>query len=200
MDPRSQRSRDRLTSAVFAFASNGRLDDVTVSELSRTAGVTRDTFYRHASSVTELLTAGLSEKLDDLVSGYDDGLPSRTELAAALRAGELHLLEHIAELGTVYRTALSGQNAAPVRRTLTTFLRSNLEVAIRAYPDIAPLTSECLDDRAIGIIASYAASGTVGAIESWLETGDFTDIEGVGRIIKSGAPEWWINATAESER
>ena len=74
----------------------------------------------------------------------------------------------------------------------------NLELALRAYPDIAPLPAEDLDSRAIAMIASYAASGTVGAIEEWLSTGDYDDIETIGQIIKAGAPAWWVQATTDA--
>lgn len=195
MDPRSQRSRDRLTTAVIRFACDGRLDDVSVSELCRAADVTRDTFYRHASSVTELLSIALADKLAGLAAPATGQPLSRRDLGAALSAGEMQLLRHIEELAPVYRTALAGQSAAPVRRTLTGFLQTNLETALRVYPEIAPLPEEELDETTRAIIAAYAVSGTVGAIEVWLSSDEPRDVEEVRRIIKAGAPEWWVRAT-----
>lgn len=195
MDPRSQRSRDRLTTAVIRFARAGRLDDVSVSELARAAEVTRDTFYRHASSVTELLSIALADKLAELVAETNEQLPTRAELGGVLSAGELRLLRHIEELAPVYRTALAGQSAAPVRRTLTGFLQRNLEVALRVYPDIAPIPEHELDDESVAVLAAYAASGTVGAIEVWLSCDEPRAVADVRRIIKAGAPEWWVRAT-----
>ena len=195
MDPRSRRSRDRLTSAVLGFASSGRLDDVTVSELSRTAGVTRDTFYRHASSVTELLTIALNERLETDFAGYLSTFPPRSRLADVLARSEGDLLRHIRSLGDVYRTALTGQNSGPIRRGLVRFLQNSLESALREYPDLAPLPTDELDVRAGSMIAAYAAAGTVGAIEVWLGSGDLDDVDQAARIIASGAPLWWSRAT-----
>ncbi|BDZ52189.1 hypothetical protein GCM10025867_44300 [Frondihabitans sucicola] len=112
-----------------------------------------------------------------------------------LARAEVDLLRHIKSLGVVYRTALSGQNAAPVRRALVSFLQANLETALREYPEIAPLPAEELDDRAVSMIAAYAASGTVGAIEAWLAAGDLGDVGQASRIVAAGAPTWWARAT-----
>lgn len=196
MDPRARRSRDRLFAAVLELAAAGRIDDVSVSEVARAAGVTRDTFYRHASSVSELLTMALAERLVEFVAAsVGDGLPDRSELVGILASAEIGLVRHIAGLGSVYRTALGGSTAAPVRRALTAFLQENIVVALREYPDIAPLPESELDDRSRAMIAAYAASGTVGAIEVWLELGDLDDVVGATRIIAAGAPAWWRQVT-----
>lgn len=195
MDPRARRSRDRLIAAVLAFADAGRLDDVSVSELAREAEVTRDTFYRHASSVTDLLTLAIDEKLQEFSESTTPGLPDRADLAAVLRASEPALLRHIAEHANVYRTALTGDNAAPVSRTLHAFLAANLATALREYPDIAPLPADEMDETAIAMISAYAAAGYIAAAREWLVSGDVDDIDRAGEVISAGAPEWWRRAT-----
>lgn len=199
MDPRTRRSRDRLYAAVLELAASGRVDDVSVSEVARTAGVTRDTFYRHSSSVSDLLTMALEERLLDYLAGHvGDEFPKPSDLVDVLASAELALLRHIAALGSVYRAALSGSSAAPVRRALTSFLQENIEVALRLYPDIAPLPENEMDDLSRAMIAAYAASGTVGAIEVWLHTGDLDDPASASVIIAAGAPTWWRRATGKN--
>ncbi|RKR76567.1 TetR/AcrR family transcriptional regulator [Frondihabitans australicus] len=195
MDPRAQRSRDRLTRAVLAFADAGRLDDVSVSELAREAEVTRDTFYRHASSVTDLLTIAIGEKLEEFGAAAVTEMPPRSELAAVLRASEPALLQHIVDHANIYRTALAGDNAAPVYRTLLRFLAGNIATGLRAYPDIAPLPPEQMDDTAILMVSTYSAAGFVAAVREWLMLGDLSDIDRAGEIIAASAPEWWRRAT-----
>lgn len=198
VDPRARRSRDRLFAAVLELAASGRVDGVSVSEVARTAGVTRDTFYRHSGSVSELLTMALAERLLDYLAGHvGEQFPAPSELVDVLASAELALLRHIAELGSVYRAALGGSSAAPVRRALTSFLQENIEVALRLYPDIAPLPENEMDDLSRAMIAAYAASGTVGAIEVWLHSGDLDDSAGASLIIAAGAPTWWRRATGK---
>jgi AcrR family transcriptional regulator len=195
MDPRARRSRDRLIAAVLAFADAGRLDDVSVSELAREAEVTRDTFYRHASSVTDLLTLAIDEKLQEFSESTTPGLPDRADLAAVLRASEPGLLRHIASHANVYRTALTGDNAAPVSRTLHAFLATSLATALRQYPDIAPLPADEMDEAAIAMISAYAAAGYIAAAREWLVSGNLDDIDRAAHVISAGAPEWWRRAT-----
>jgi AcrR family transcriptional regulator len=195
MDPRARRSRDRLTTAVLAFAAEGRLADVSVSELAREAEVTRDTFYRHAGSVTELLNLALREMLEDFGTAYAATLPPRSELSAVLRGSEPALVQHMVDHAAVYRTALNGPNAAPAHRTLLDFLASSLETALRAYPDIAPLPADEMDDEAITMIAAYGAAGFIAAVREWLAIGDLTDVDRAVRVISAGAPQWWSRAT-----
>ncbi|AMM18835.1 hypothetical protein AX769_00110 [Frondihabitans sp. PAMC 28766] len=179
----------------MAFAERGRLDDVTVSELARAAEVTRDTFYRHATSVTDLLTLAIRELLEEFGAAYSAELPPRSELATVLRESEPALLHHIAEHANVYRTALSGPNASPVYRTLVDFLARSLELALREYPDIAPLPPDELDGSAVAMISVYGAAGFVAAVREWLVIGDLDDVDRAVRVISSGAPQWWSRAT-----
>lgn len=198
MDPRARRSRDRLTAAVLAVAETGRIDDVSVSEVARAAGVTRDTFYRHSGSVVDLLAIALHEKLEAYLMEYIGAdMPPPGELRGVLATAEAGLLRHVASYGPVYRTALFGQNGAPVRRSLAAFLTDNIVLALRSYPEIAPLPVGELDDQSARMIASYAASGTIGAIEVWLESGDLDDVDGAVATIAAGAPTWWRLATGK---
>lgn len=195
MDPRARRSRESLTAAVLDFAANGRLDDVSVSELALAAGVTRDTFYRHASSVTELLSVALTEKLEEFGEAYANGEPSVEELAPYLQSAEKGLLEHMVAHADIYRTALSGHTSAPIRRAISGYLQAQIELGLHARPELAPLPPEELDDLSIGMIAAYAAAGTIASIEVWLVAGDLTDIDEAARIIAASAPQWWSEAS-----
>jgi AcrR family transcriptional regulator len=195
MDPRAQRSRDRLTAAVLDLAGNGRLDDVSVSELAQLAGVTRDTFYRHTTSVTDLLASALTEKLEEFVRSYPTELPPLAELAEVLRRGELDLLQHIVDYSAVYRTAFGARNAAPVRRAVEGVIQAQIEIALRAYPALSPLGERDADDRAVHMVAAYAAAGTIAAVEVWLSSADPSDVASAVRIISAGAPRWWLVAT-----
>lgn len=195
MDPRARRSRDRLTKAVVTFAEAGRLDDVSVSELAREAGVTRDTFYRHASSVTDLLTTAIGEMIEEFGAAYSAELPSRVDLPAILRDSETQLLRHIVAHANVYRTALTGASAGPAYTILQRFLGQNIEKALREYPDIAPLPPRELDDRAVAMIAAYGAAGFLGAVREWLSSDDLSDVDSAVRVISASAPQWWSRAT-----
>ncbi len=191
MDPRVRRSRQRLHSAALEFAAAGRIDDVSVSELSRSAGLTRDTFYRHAATVPDLVAEALALELEALAAPYNDSLFDRTTLAESLRRAERDLLRHAAERAAVYTTALGSRNSASVKVMLTAFLRQSSEVLLALYPEMAPLPPSELDALTVAMLAEHAAAGTVGAIEVWLRSGEVDDLDRAARAIHAGAPTWW---------
>jgi len=177
---------------VLQLARERPLDSISVSEVAIAAGVTRDTFYRHASSVVDLLVAALSLELTAMADRYAPILANPPETSDLVFSAESDLLRHVANNATIYRSALRAELGSPVRKALTEFVRRTLENELRLRPEIAPDALGTLDDRTIGMATAYAASGTVGAIEVWLETGDLTDIEAAARVIIAASPEWWF--------
>ena len=177
---------------MLQLARERPLDSISVSEVAIAAGVTRDTFYRHASSVVDLLVAALSLELTAMADRYAPILANPPVTSDLVFSAESDLLRHVANNATIYRSALRAELGSPVRKALTEFVRRTLENELRLRPEIAPDALGTLDDRTIGMATAYAASGTVGAIEVWLETGELTDIEAAARVIIAASPEWWF--------
>ena len=76
-DPRFLRSQERLRAAVLELAAGRSAESITVAELCRAAGVTRDTFYRHAESPVALLVAALGERFEAAAVAHQD--PAKAE-------------------------------------------------------------------------------------------------------------------------
>lgn len=182
MDARSLRSRESLRAAVLDLSARMPVADVTVSAICRSAGVTRDTFYRHAESPVQLLAEALATEIDVAM----EILP-RTD---AIGDGERALLEHVRRRASVYRGAMHPLLAAPVRSTLEGSIRSGLLLWAELRPKIVP-AAFVGDPSAMRIAVAYAAAGTVGAIEEWLR-GDDDDIDRAVRLILAASPEWWL--------
>ncbi|MGJ9712991.1 TetR/AcrR family transcriptional regulator [Actinotignum sp. GS-2025d] len=63
-DPRARRSYDALVHAAGTLIDSGAaIDDLTVSWITREAGVTRPTFYQHFSGISELVRAVVLTRL-----------------------------------------------------------------------------------------------------------------------------------------
>ncbi|MGW8483157.1 hypothetical protein ACWGJP_08445 [Microbacterium sp. NPDC055903] len=182
MDARSRRSRESLRSAVLTLASSIPIDDVTVSAICVEAGVTRDTFYRHAQGPVELLADALAAEIAQAMEVLPD--------TDAIGDGERALLAHIQHRLPVYRGAMSPLLAAPVRSNLEGAIRSGLDLWARLHPGILPpLFAD--DEAALRIATAYAAAGTVGAIEEWVR-GGAADIDLAVELILAASPEWWL--------
>ena len=182
MDARARRSQEKLRSAVISLAAATPITEITVSAICREAGVTRDTFYRHADSPIDLLADALSAEIDDAMVI----LPK----AEGIGDGERALLGHVQRRADVYRGAMHPLLAAPVRSNLERSIRAGLELWLQLHPDIVPVVFVD-DEPAMRLAIAYAASGTVGAIEEWLRSQD-TDIERAVEIILAASPEWWL--------
>ncbi len=182
MDARSRRSQERLRAAVLTLASAAPIGDVTASAICIEAGVTRDTFYRHADSPVDLLADALAAEITEAM----DVLPSTD----AIGDGERALLEHIQRRLAVYQGAMHPLLVAPVRGNLEHAIRSGLELWARLHPGILPAVFTD-DEDAMRIATAYAAAGTVGAIEEWVRRGA-TDIDRAVELILAASPEWGL--------
>ncbi|MCM3780414.1 hypothetical protein [Microbacterium hydrocarbonoxydans] len=158
------------------------IGDVTVAAICVEAGVTRDTFYRHSDSAVALLADALAAEIAEAM----EILPR----ADAIGDGERALLEHVQRRARVYRGAMHPLLAAPVRDNLDRSIRAGLLLWVELHPEILP-HAFATDTAALAIAVAYAASGTVGAIEEWLRSGD-DDIDRAVRLILAASPEWWL--------
>ncbi|RAZ34761.1 TetR/AcrR family transcriptional regulator [Microbacterium sp. SMR1] len=181
MDPRSMRSREALRRAALDLAAVRPLADLSVSEICRTAGVTRDTFYRHADSPVALVADALSVELAEALSDVGE--------LDSLSTAEALLLSHVKKRADVYRGALHPSLAAPIRGVLERVVAGGLEEWLARHPEIEPPAMDDQPTREIAV--AYAAGGTVAAIEVWLRSGA-DDAAWATRAILAASPEWWL--------
>jgi len=193
MDPRQARTFDTLRAAVLELASAKPIDEVSVTELARSAGVTRETFYRHHASPVDLLAAVLGAELDELLTSTAALPASSGSGRSVFEQPELALLEHVAAHAAIYRNALSPHLTAGLRDVLTESIQRHLLDHLQRHPQIAPdVSGRRPDQRAQAMFAAYAASGTVGAIEAWLVSGDLDQTDAATQVILAASPEWWL--------
>lgn len=183
MDARATRTRTALHDAVLALAAEQPIDEISAAAVSRAAGITRDTFYRHAESPLELLADALGSELDALRTRLDE--------TPTIRDAERHLLEHVRDRAAVYRGTMHPSIAAPVRARLELQLRAGLEDWARRQPGIVP-PRLAGDPTALRMAVAYASAGTVGAIEEWLRQGAL-DVESGIEIVLTASPAWWLD-------
>lgn len=186
MDARQRRTRLQLREAILDLAARRPVDSLTVAEVARASGVTRDTFYRHAASPAHLLAAVLEDELAVIEP------PARSSADEFVRA-EIDLVRHVAAHADLYRAALVAGDDARLRGLLHRVLAARLDEYLAAHPELAPPVPpdmDAVDARAVWV--AYAAAGTVGAIAQWLASGaDEATVEPLARTIIAGHPAWW---------
>lgn len=193
LDPRFLRSRQRLRAAILELAAGRSAETIGVAELCRAAGVTRDTFYRHAETPVALLVAALGERFEAAAAGHQDPGGGVRAFANAERA----VLEHVLEHREVYRAAIDPVLLAPLRAALEAVVAEVLVAHLRRYPHTLPEGVEPDDEEALALVAGYAAAGTIGAIERWVQ-GPAPDVDRGVRLILAASPGFWFAAQTES--
>jgi AcrR family transcriptional regulator len=183
-----------LASAAKRLAAAHSIDQVSVTELCREAGLTRDTFYRYAASPIEVLAQALDEELGELPLG---GAPDRSVMDAPTRV----LLEHVRDHQTIYRNALHPHLDAALRDVLV----ARITALLVAYADTHPHAVPLVAGRAAGpaerrVFAAYAASGAVGAVEQLLGEGELVDLERAGELLHTASAPWWLAPPEGPER
>jgi len=191
MDPRSARSRIALVAAVYRLASTRDIAEISVAEITREAGLTRDTFYRHARDPADLLATALHEELTENMADFHR-MPVAHGTDSVFTEPTRVLLTHVAFHAQIYRHSTGGRLGDRLRSVLVETARDILASHLRSHPEIAPPQVRPEDPRAFDMVVAYAAGGTVAAVQSWLTSGDTDNIDEAVHIILSAAPQWWL--------
>lgn len=190
------RSATALRAAVVRLAQQQRADHIKVSELCRAAGITRDTFYRYAATPIQLLSQVLNDDLDAYTTLTQD-LPSAPAGGTVMDAPTRAWLEHVCRFENVYRQALRPHLPMEMREVLLTRIQDFMLAHAAKHPHIRPvIDGRAMDDRGIRLAAAFAASGSVGAIEAWLNSGPIGELSVPSALIHASAAAWWFSPVA----
>ncbi len=180
------RSRAALVAAMTALLDEVDLEQISITQVVRAAGVTRPTFYQHFTDLAQLASDAAIARLDAEFSRHDDvrvadRVPQSSSLEAWLSALEpiVHeLLEHLAEHGDFYRRVFNG----PSTRQL---IDAGVGLLARRILQHSPLGAAVAEPQAeetrdkIAIISG----GIVWLICTWLAT-DLTGRDSIAAMTK----------------
>jgi AcrR family transcriptional regulator len=165
-DPRALRSRQALHSALLKLLAVKPLDQITVREITATAGVGYATFFRHHPTKEALLDDVAAQQIRCL---FNLSLPVMD--AHDLRAGSIALFSYVNEHHSLWSTLLTGGAAGAIREE---FLRQAREVAVARAPSGDWLPAE------MGVL--FIVSGTIELLAWWLRQSDPLSIERIAEI------------------
>lgn len=161
-DPRAVRTRQKLVAAFHEEIRNRDLCVMSVSALTRAAGVNRTSFYQHFASPEDLAIHALSD-LFDVVRNADIAMRSqhRVPAAEASRRALREIVYFVHERRESYLRLL-GPGAAPqlVRAVGQAFTERTVQALERM--EARPADA---DPR---VTAQFLAGGVLGVIGAWL--------------------------------
>lgn len=106
-DPRFSRSRAALIGAVAELVREKSVEEVSITQIAKTAGVTRPTFYQHFEDVPAAVRAAALSRLADAYPRAGR-LAAATDTRKALEERAASVLGHLWQDRTFYRRVIDG--------------------------------------------------------------------------------------------
>lgn len=179
-----------LRDAVVALSAERSVSDLTVSEVCRKAGISRDSFYRLASCPAELLAEYLYEDHDvnEAIAGHATGEHDGADLITAMGL----LVAHVQRNLSIYRNAVDPHFPPLLQDALLRRMSEVLRAHVRDFPDRTPRLDH--DRRGVteDAFVAYLAFATLGAVESLVRTGGIEDAELSVSVLRSAIAPVWI--------
>jgi AcrR family transcriptional regulator len=188
MDLRKRRSQEKLQVALAQHLQRQTIDAITIGELTRTAGVSRQTFYSNFDSKQSILLNRI-EALFEKSRIYFEPIVQRDDLdrEEVIELGLRHLLEECDKDKTLMRAAFTGQAGIQCLSLLKSLVSKLIADRILILHEI----SYNFDSEQLDVIADFYAGALIGTIQGWLidETGVKsmdTVVNTVGRLFPNG--------------
>ncbi len=168
-NPAAIRSKKALALAFAALLDQKSLSEITISEITEKAGVSRQTFYTNFSQKEDILTYSL----DRLFSMYSDRLAEKVfqKPIDALIDYFDYWHDHRQFLTLLFRNRLG-----------YLFLTANNACFEREFHELAAALSECADD--VPFILSYLSAVSFNILRTWILSDTALSIEALLVIAK----------------
>lgn len=152
-------TKKALSEALTDLLGTRRLDKITVSELTALAGVNRQTFYYHFSDIFALVRWTAYDRYHKLLSSHDLGPGMFRREAYTL------ICDSMVANRTIVMNVYKGIDDAQLRRAL----RAIVDPEIKS--EVSRIAAGRLDEEDLSFVVSFYASGFVGVMVAWLESG-----------------------------
>ncbi|WP_108494462.1 TetR/AcrR family transcriptional regulator [Promicromonospora sp. AC04] len=171
IDPRSLRSRSALEAALWELIADRDLHQVSVSDITKRAGVNRSTFYEHYDDVDDLAAAACTVVFDELVAATPMFGPDVLPHGEIVQNPLTQLFGHVAEHADLYRTLLGPDGSAKV----INHLLQRIAIAAHANRELSqagpPTHAYDPADIPLDPEAAFIAGAMLGTVGDWLRHG-----------------------------
>jgi len=185
VDARILNTAALLNAAIVKLASESPISRITVSDVTREAGINRATFYAHHTSPSELLAHVLTTDLDrvrelDAEERRSGDRPANLVTRDAVAGTAAHIDRFL----PVYRLGMRDATDGTTQHVLAAHLVVSCLQHLRdsVAPENIPGDPE--------LVAAFVANGLVGAISVAVVSGRW-DKERVADVLMAMMPGWW---------
>ncbi|MFC8665674.1 TetR/AcrR family transcriptional regulator [Streptomyces sp. NPDC057199] len=185
MDPRTRRSRSALETALRELIAERDLSQISVSDITKRAGVNRSTFYEHYTDVHDLAAAACTTVFDELVAASPAAVPPATPDGGPPDNPLPDLFAHVAEHAPLYRALLGDDGSARVINHLLQRMTVTAHISRSPAQDTGPYEASVPADGAVppahladdpvatgstphDPAAAFVAGAVLGSVVDWL--------------------------------
>ena len=179
MDLRKRRSQEKLQVALAQHLQNQTIDEITIGELTQTAGVSRQTFYSNFDSKQSILLNRIEAifekgwvKTEALIQQSDIGREEFVEISVRI------LLEECDRDRVLMRAAFTGQAGIQCLSLLKKLISKMIAERVLFQ------FNHNFDARQLDTISDFYAGGIIGVVQGWLlDDQEAKEIDVVARQI-----------------
>lgn len=179
MDLRKRRSQEKLQMALAQHLQSKTIDEITIGELTNTAGVSRQTFYSNFDSKQSILLSRI-ESLFEKSWSKTESLIQSTEIGREefVEVSVRNLLEECDKERTMMRAAFTGQAGIQCLSLLKQLISKLISDRILFQ------FNHNFNSRQLDSISDFYAGGIIGTVQGWLlDDSSVKDIHSVSRQI-----------------
>ena len=175
VDKRVEATKEKLKNTLIELVKDERLEDISISELCKTAGINRNTFYSHYSSVEELLEELEDEFLAQLLKQLENDMTH--EFSSSIEDFLVNLLSIIKnDMAKCSLFFSENGDKEFLKRIVLTVLPSATEIWSGMFQ---------MDAETAKLIYSFIAGGSIRIIENWVVSGCRTDISVIAKFLNN---------------
>jgi AcrR family transcriptional regulator len=179
VDLRKRRSQEKLQLALAQHLQSKTIDEITIGELTKTAGVSRQTFYSNFDSKQSILLSRIESlfekawvKTEVLIQNSEIGREEFVEVSVR------NLLEECDKERTMMRAAFTGQAGIQCLSLLKVLIAKLISDRILFQ------FNHNFNARQLDTISDFYAGGIIGTVQGWLiDETSMKDINSVARQI-----------------
>lgn len=193
VDARIVRTQRQLRSAALTLAASAPIEDISVADLAREAGINRATFYKHADSPLQVLREALVDDLDAMRSGFLDaaGGPA-TDFEALWRQAAHDTAAHVGRFEQIYRRGFADDASGSLQTLLSRHIANSMEALFTARPELMPPHRRKDVALLSAAYASFLGNGLTGILQVWFNSGS-RDVEVYADAVINALPAWMLH-------
>ena len=190
LDARVARTQRQLRSAALTLAADTPIEEVSVADLAREAGINRATFYKHADSPLQVLREALIDDLDALRDGFlTDAADPHVDFVALWRQAAQATAEHVARFEPIYRRGFADDASGSLADLLSRHIADSMEALFLERPDLLPAHKRRDHALLSAAFAAYLGHGLTGILRVWFADGT-RNVRVYADAVVSALPVW----------